>query len=72
MRKEIEEAYAPSHDTTFLMEYTYGSNGDVVVIECISWYCGKPNKEYTKQFSELRGNRCVMDYGLLEKEGGEQ
>lgn len=50
MYTEIETAYAPSHDITFIMEYTYNENGDPISTECVGWHHGEPNEEDAKHF----------------------
>jgi len=50
MYTEIETAYAPSHDITFIMEYTCDANGDPISTECVGWYYGEPNEEDTNFF----------------------
>lgn len=45
MYTEIEHAYAPSHDMTFIMEYTYNASGEPLSIECVGWHYGEPNND---------------------------
>lgn len=51
MKIEIDTAYAPADDITFIMEYRYQENGeDFASIECVGWYAGEPNEESTKLY----------------------
>ena len=50
MYEEIETAYAPSHDITFILKYTYNLAREQKTTTCIGWYYGEPNEEDTKAF----------------------
>ena len=50
MTEKIYGVYAPDHDSTFVMKDTY-EDGDIIRMECVGWYCGKPNDDMTERFS---------------------
>lgn len=50
MRKEIETAYAPKNDITFILEHIYRDNGDPVRTSVVGWYYGEPTAENTEYF----------------------
>lgn len=50
MKTQIETAYAPANDITFIMEYTYTDNGEPVTVECVGWYYGEPNADAVKKY----------------------
>lgn len=47
---KIEAEYAPTSDTTFLVEYTY-VGGELKSREVISFYSGEPNDQNNKLYS---------------------
>lgn len=48
MKKEIETAYAPENDLTFIMQYIYHDD-ELVKMDCIGFYYGEPNDETTRE-----------------------
>lgn len=62
---DLVPEYVPSTDHTFIMEYTYitdGITGDVDCVsqECVGWYCGEPNDEDTKRYAN-RNMKATYD-----------
>ena len=49
MKTQIETAYAPKDDITFILEYTY-HGGELVKMECVGWYAGEPDPAATEEF----------------------
>lgn len=50
MKKEIETAYAPANDITFIMEYIETDDGEPIQSSVVGWYYGEPDDESTKHF----------------------
>lgn len=49
MKTELYTVYSPEGDMTFIMEDTY-ENGDLVSVEVVGFYLGKPNEEHTCKY----------------------
>ena len=49
MKTELYTVYAKDGDMTFVMQDTY-DDGDLVSIEVVGFYLGKPNKEDTCKY----------------------
>ena len=47
----ISECYAPAHDMTFIRRDTYNTDGDLVSMEVVGFYCGEPNDKNTEQYT---------------------
>lgn len=57
MKKELYPIYAPSADTTFIMEDTYNENGELISAECVGFYFGEPTAEDNETFKgKLKAN----------------
>ena len=50
MKTEIYTTYAEKADMTFIMCDTFDKVGEVVSVECIGWYFGKPDETATKMY----------------------
>lgn len=47
----ISECYAEAHDMTFLRRDTYNTNGDLVSMEAVGFYCGEPDDHSTEVYT---------------------
>ena len=47
---ELVGCYCNTEDKTFVMKYTYVGS-ELYKGECVGWYCGEPNDEDNKRYS---------------------
>lgn len=56
MKRIIYTAFAERDDITFIMEEFTDETGDYLMTKCVGWYCGEPNDERTKFYTD-----CIIE-----------